>query len=246
MKIMDALEEVILSIKAWADKNKVAKVAGKDLSTNDYTNIDKTKVDNMANGLVRIANEVFLSKDGIPVSDGVSLATGEGGNITVNGIGPDENGNIQISTSLEQVQTDWSQEDEVAVDYIKNKPTALPNPQALTFTGAAEGTYDGSEAVSIEIPQQKNITINGIAPDENGNINYAFKRDIESMIFTVFAPIFMLIFGCGLGAGILQIYEMLLWAIPATALFFCNLIKPKKQREDLLDCLLRLVELSNK
>lgn len=82
--------------------------------------------------------------------------------------------------------------------------------------------------------------------DDEGNIDYAFKRDIESMIFTVFAPIFMLIFGCGLGAGILRIYEMLLWAIPAAALFFCNLIKPKKQREDLLDCLLRLVELSNK
>ncbi|MBQ1195941.1 MAG: hypothetical protein IIX44_06840 [Clostridia bacterium] len=82
--------------------------------------------------------------------------------------------------------------------------------------------------------------------DDEGNIDYAFKRDIESMIFTVFAPIFMLIFGCGLGAGILQIYEMLLWAIPAAAFLLCNLIKPKKQREDLLDCLLRLVELSNK
>lgn len=82
--------------------------------------------------------------------------------------------------------------------------------------------------------------------DDTGNIDYAFKRDIESMIFTVFAPIFMLILGCGLGAGILRIYEMLLWAIPATALLLCNLIKPEKQREDLLDCLLRLVELSNK
>ena len=82
--------------------------------------------------------------------------------------------------------------------------------------------------------------------DENGIINYAFKRDIESMIFTVFAPIFMLIFGCGLGAMILKIYEMLLWAIPAAAFLLCNLIKPKKQREDLLDCLLRMIELSEK
>lgn len=31
-------------------------------------------------------------------------------------------------------------------------PTILPNPNALTFTGVASGTYDGSEAVSIEIP----------------------------------------------------------------------------------------------
>lgn len=31
-------------------------------------------------------------------------------------------------------------------------PTALKNPQALTFTGAATGTYDGSEALTINIP----------------------------------------------------------------------------------------------
>ena len=31
-------------------------------------------------------------------------------------------------------------------------PTALPNPNALTFTGAVNATYDGSAAVSVEIP----------------------------------------------------------------------------------------------
>ena len=82
--------------------------------------------------------------------------------------------------------------------------------------------------------------------DEDGNIEYTFKRDTESAIFTIIAPLFILIFGCGLGAGILKIYEMLLWLIPAAALFLCNLIKPKNQREDLLDCLLRMIELSDK
>lgn len=32
-------------------------------------------------------------------------------------------------------------------------PTKLPNPHALTFTGAVNATYDGSAAVSVEIPQ---------------------------------------------------------------------------------------------
>ena len=82
--------------------------------------------------------------------------------------------------------------------------------------------------------------------DESGNIDYTFKRDTESMIFTIIAPLFMLIFGCILGALILKIYEMLLWAIPAAAFLLCNLIKPKKQREDLLDCLLRMIELAEK
>lgn len=31
-------------------------------------------------------------------------------------------------------------------------PTALPNPNALTFTGAVTGRYDGSAPVSVEIP----------------------------------------------------------------------------------------------
>ena len=31
-------------------------------------------------------------------------------------------------------------------------PKKLPNPNALTFTGAVTGSYDGSEPVSVEIP----------------------------------------------------------------------------------------------
>ena len=31
-------------------------------------------------------------------------------------------------------------------------PSALPNPNALTFTGAVTGSYDGSAAVTVEIP----------------------------------------------------------------------------------------------
>ena len=33
-------------------------------------------------------------------------------------------------------------------------PTKLPNPNALTFTGAVEGSYDGSAPVSVEIPSE--------------------------------------------------------------------------------------------
>ena len=36
---------------------------------------------------------------------------------------------------------------------LSDFPTALKNPKALTFTGAATGTYDGSEALTITIPE---------------------------------------------------------------------------------------------
>ena len=37
-------------------------------------------------------------------------------------------------------------------------PTKLPTPNKLTFTGGAEGSFDGSEAVSIEIPTPEGLT----------------------------------------------------------------------------------------
>lgn len=36
---------------------------------------------------------------------------------------------------------------------LSNKPEALKNPQALTFTGGVTGSYDGSKTKSVEIPK---------------------------------------------------------------------------------------------
>lgn len=35
---------------------------------------------------------------------------------------------------------------------IPDIPEVLPNPNALTFTGAVTGTYNGSKPLSVEIP----------------------------------------------------------------------------------------------
>lgn len=43
-------------------------------------------------------------------------------------------------------------ETEFVAKLAQEMPTALPNPNALTFTGAVTGSYDGSMAVSVEIP----------------------------------------------------------------------------------------------
>lgn len=43
-------------------------------------------------------------------------------------------------------------ETEFAAKLAQEMPTTLPNPNALTFTGAATGSYDGSEPVTVEIP----------------------------------------------------------------------------------------------
>lgn len=44
-------------------------------------------------------------------------------------------------------------EEAFAAKLSQEMPTTLPNPNALTFTGAVSATYDGSAPVSVEIPQ---------------------------------------------------------------------------------------------
>lgn len=43
-------------------------------------------------------------------------------------------------------------EAEFAEKLAQEMPDKLPNPNALTFTGAVTGSYDGSEPVTVEIP----------------------------------------------------------------------------------------------
>lgn len=50
-------------------------------------------------------------------------------------------------------------------EYPKKKdiPTKLPNPNPLTFTGAVTGSYDGSEALTVEISSGGNANESGSA-----------------------------------------------------------------------------------
>lgn len=58
----------------------------------------------------------------------------------------------------DEVKVDWkniiNHPNDIATEsYVDAAiPTVLPNPNALTFTGAVTGTYDGSAPVSVEIP----------------------------------------------------------------------------------------------
>ena len=63
--------------------------------------------------------------------------------------GPDDGGLLPAVTAadngkvLRVVSSAWS---------AQEMPSALPNPNALTFTGAVTGSYDGSAPLSVEIP----------------------------------------------------------------------------------------------
>ena len=57
--------------------------------------------------------------------------------------------------SLDNLKTILNAIKYLLADYPKKKdiPTKLPNPNPLTFTGAVTGSYDGSEALTVEIPE---------------------------------------------------------------------------------------------
>ena len=61
-------------------------------------------------------------------------------------------------------------------------PTALKNPNALTFTGAVTGTYDGSAAKTVNIPAA--ITVDDTLSDTSSNPiqNKAVKAGLDTKI----------------------------------------------------------------
>ena len=80
LDIMMALKKVTAALKNWTDENKVQKVSGKGLSTNDYTTAEKNKVANMPNDLVIINDKLYLAQDGTALlNSAVTLPSGGSG-----------------------------------------------------------------------------------------------------------------------------------------------------------------------
>ena len=128
------------------DSGKVDKVTGKGLSTNDYTASAKAKVDAIP------ANPKYTDT----VYDDTALKE-------------------RVAT-IEGKESTWDAKSDFSGSYndLIDKPTiptALPNPNAITFTGAVTGSYNGSEAVTINIPEDsagnmKKLTFTGAVTGE--------------------------------------------------------------------------------
>ena len=109
------------------DSGKVDKVTGKGLSSNDYTAAAKSKVDAIP------ANPKYTDT----VYDDTALKE-------------------RIAT-IEGKESAWDAKSDFSGSYndLTDKPTiptALPNPNAITFTGAVTGSYDGSAPMTVNIP----------------------------------------------------------------------------------------------
>ena len=131
-KADSALQKVPIGYRTAAaqdaiDRGKVDKVDGKGLSSNDYTAAAKSKVDAIP------ANPKYTDT----VYDDTALKE-------------------RIAT-IEGKESAWDAKSDFSGSYndLTDKPTiptALPNPNAITFTGAVTGSYDGSAPMTVNIP----------------------------------------------------------------------------------------------
>lgn len=150
--------------------NKVDKVTGKGLSTNDFTDAYKETLDGLdaaldskvdketGKGLSTndFTNAYKTELDGLDTAlDGkVDKETGKG--LSTNDYTTSEKTKLNgvESGANVNVQSDWSQSDSTADDYIKNKPTITTvNDATLTIqkNGTAVGTFSANAATAATI-----------------------------------------------------------------------------------------------
>ena len=79
---------------------------------------------------------------------------------------------------------------------------------------------------------------------EDGTINFAIKRTLESIILTIIFPVLLLLGGAFLSLILWDIGPFLIAFCPALVFATFNFIHPQKHRQNLLDTLTRIVEIS--
>lgn len=108
------------------------------------------------------------------VKDETAREAAESGVKTVNGVAPDANGNVTVSggsgggitTETDPTVPAWAKAankptytaaEVGALPASTVIPTKLPTPNKLTFTGAVNAEFDGSKAMTVEIPSDAHI-----------------------------------------------------------------------------------------
>lgn len=156
----------------------VRKVDGKDLSTNDYTDAEKTKLAGIATG----ANAYTLPTASATTLGGVKV----GSNLTIsNGVLSAVHGTVDLTPYVKSADLATVAKSGKYSD-LSGTPTALKNPSSITFSGGASGTYDGSAAVSVTIPvipSKVSAFTNdaGYLTSSSAESTYAKKSDITTV-----------------------------------------------------------------
>lgn len=75
--------------------------------------------------------------------------------LTFAGIPAEYDGSAPVSVTIPTKTSDLKNDS----GYVTSVPGALPNPHKLTFTGAVTGEYDGSQAVTVALPEVMTVEL---------------------------------------------------------------------------------------
>lgn len=140
MKVLEALRTTTESIKMWVEEKFLNKSnIDSVLSPTSENPVQNKTVNNEINNLKTMIGEVDVSEQ---INSALDEATADDFGIYVQAAEPTDavDGDIWIDTA----------NDPTAIEV--DVPDALPNPNALTFSGAVSESYDGSSAVNVVIP----------------------------------------------------------------------------------------------
>ena len=118
-----------------------------------------------------------------PLSGNITLTASDVGAATTNDI-TTEIGKLdvnEVGSTGKYIQSIQQTDGKISATPA-DMPTALKNPNALTFTGAVTGTYDGSAAKTVNIPAA--ITVDDTLSDTSTNPvqNKAVKSELDDKI----------------------------------------------------------------
>lgn len=105
-----------------------------------------------------------------------------------------KNGEFAVIKDQEKVMVSFADGSAKELAKQEDIPEKLPNPKSITFKGAATGSYDGSQAVTISIPDGSNVTLKA------GTVSTLAAGQAATASITGTAPNFTLNLGIPRGA----------------------------------------------
>lgn len=142
--------------------DKVDKISGKGLSTEDYTTTEKTKLSGIASGATANSSDAtLLDRANHTGTQAASTITGLA-TVATSGSYTDLSSKPSIPSA--QIQSDWNQANTSSLDFIKNKPTlpaakSFANPtRSLNTAFQVDSTRDAAVSYSVDVACALSLT----------------------------------------------------------------------------------------
>ena len=153
--------------------------AGATAGSESWENIKVEDIEDFPESLPTAENLVIKLNGG--TEEGTNQFTFDGSAAKTVNVTPDSIG--AAASDHNHTHDDITDFDDAVTALIPSIPTSLPNPHAITFTGAVEETYDGSSAKTVNIPTSGAtdsdliIQLNGGSQEDTNKFTFDGSQD---------------------------------------------------------------------